>query len=210
MKKQIFKRKEETQAPLTRILTSCFHTRRFCSVKRSWNPKLLQYVSTPFFFVVVAGNKAGDYSSLFSVCYWLELLECIFYGTTIPLSSNMSRAPLKGKIALHQVPIIMSGCAVEVRCWNSKFLNSFLSIMSDGHIRMFDVRIFTQTKQWVMQRKTFFFFAKLPRYVTCLCYGVSKGQHEPGSALWPCHFKNKNTSASTTAEVTLHYVGKWS
>lgn len=94
-------------------------------LKRSWNPKLLQYVSTPFFFFFVAGNKTGDYSSLFSVCYWLELLRCIFYGTTIPLSSNMSRAPLKGNIALHQVPIIMSGCAVEVRCWNSKFLNRF-------------------------------------------------------------------------------------
>lgn len=78
-----------------------------------------------------------------------------------------------------------------------------LSIMSDGHVRMFDVRIFTQTQQWVMQRKTFLFFAKLNRYVTCLRYSVSKGQHEPGSALWPCHFKNKNTSASTTAEVKM-------
>lgn len=54
-----------------------------------------------------------------------------------------------------------------------------------------------------MQRKTFLFFAKLTRYVTCLRYSVSKGQREPGSALWPCHFKNKNTSASTTAEVKM-------
>lgn len=54
-----------------------------------------------------------------------------------------------------------------------------------------------------MQRKTFLFFAKLNRYVTCLRYGVSKGQHEPGWALWPCHFKNKYTSASTTAEVKM-------